>query len=102
MERSNDPGFNLPLEGKGDREAVDEVYAPHHVHCQPDPFCFSAFGVHLISRLRRQLEVNCREAAREATLGCPLKGKANQIVSIITKTFHFYLYRFAVDWRINI
>ena len=23
------------------------------------------------------LEVNCREAAREATLGCPLKGEAN-------------------------
>ena len=35
------------------------------------------YGGHLISRLRRQLEVNCREAARETTLGCPLKGKAN-------------------------
>ena len=42
---------NLPLEGKGDREAVDEVYAAYSVYCQPNPFChFSAFGSHLISQ----------------------------------------------------
>ena len=35
--------------------------------------------IHLIHRFAVPLEVNCREAAREATLGCPLEGKAKSL-----------------------
>ena len=34
--------FNLPLEGKGDREAVDEVYPPHQNNCQSIITCGDA------------------------------------------------------------
>ena len=43
------------------------------------------WSIHLIHRFAVPLEVNCREAAREATLGCPLKGKVSRALEHILK-----------------
>ena len=69
---------NLPLEGKGDRLRWMRCIIRTNFLAYLTRSAIPAYGGHLISRLRRQLEVNCRVAAREATLGCLLKGKLNR------------------------
>ena len=66
---------NLPLEGKGDRLRWMRCIIRTNFLAYLTRSAIPAYGGHLISRLRRQLEVNCRVAAREATLGCLLKEK---------------------------
>jgi len=66
--------LSLPLEGKvAELARSDEVYAPHRSPLPYSPALpFSAFGSHLISRLRRRL---------------PLKGKLNHRLTVSVSSF---------------
>ena len=83
MVRSSDNGLTFPLRGRGTAKRWMRCMHRSKFSANPTRSAFSAFGGHLISRLRRQLEVNCPVGAREATLGCPLKGKLNQSFYIL-------------------